>query len=313
MGKYLYSVERAEFALLNADGSYPTPVDWTHTRKSDGATISHKGGLVGGVGPFDLSTAALTLTLTKGKATVAKTISLTGAISESAVTVDELVTAINAAFQADANITASKTTVGADYNSAFIKIVDTASSPLPWYAPFGFTGEIADIVGIKGWKATDELKSSNASPETETGETVTATSGKGNRCVIKEEDAVTSMSLEIALAAHEEDILADVLGDDYDPSTGESFMKGLNDASPAFAYRYWVRKYAAGTNTKSSNDEMLLVSYPSCQATIGDESSEEATFANGQLAASATENARSLLPIKHKKTISAANYAAYVA
>ncbi|CEM60548.1 hypothetical protein TPHV1_10216 [Treponema phagedenis] len=45
--EYAYSVGITGFALLNRDGSYPTPNDWEHKDKS-GNKIKHKGGIVGG-------------------------------------------------------------------------------------------------------------------------------------------------------------------------------------------------------------------------------------------------------------------------
>lgn len=310
MKGYDYSVERAEFALLNKDGSYPTPRDWTHTKRATGEVVSHKGGLVGGTGPWDFSGfagEALELLLTYGKTQKTVALDLAGVADASAVTASELAAAINAAFP---EVSASVVTVGADYDAAYLKIVDkaTGETALPWFAPFGFQGKIAERVGIIGWVATKDIKGSSAEPKVETGDTATATAGSGIRCSIKEPDRVTGKTLTITLSAKEEGIMSMIFGDDYDPETGDYFEKASDMEAPSFVYRNWVRRYPSGENTKATQSQMLLRSFPSCTGTPGGSSDEESGFATVEITADCAANSRSNMPSEFRKVASVTEY-----
>jgi len=318
MGKYSYSVERAEFALLNKDGSLPTPKDWTHTVRKTGVSVSHRGGIIGGVGPWDFSALTgddLKVSLIYGKDTIGpvtlefdETPTTGNVVDSAAVTAAELAAILGAAFTTQ--LTASVTTVGSDYSAAYLKLIDKGT--LPWYAPFGFRGKVAEMAEIVGWMSTGELKSSSAEPNVETGETVTATSGKGVRCSIKEPDTVTGKKLTISLAADEEEILSMIYGDDFDPSTGEYFERDASAEAPTFAYRAWIRRYPSGDNVKTSQDEMKVRVFPSCSGTPGSSTDEESTFAAIEISADCASNSRSTLPSEHRKTISVTNFQNYV-
>jgi len=316
MKGYNYSVERAEFAILNKDGSYPTPKDWTHTKRRTGATINHKGGLIGGVGPWNFSEFAggdLKLTLIYGKNEYTETIAFTeggegNVVDIDAVTAAELAEIITAAFST--YVTGSVTAKGADYDAIYLKVIDAGE--LPWYAPFGFRGKIAETAEVLGWVSTLDIKSSNADPNTETGETVVQTSGQGNRCSIKEPNVITGKSLTITLAAEEEGILSMLYGDDYDPETGEYFEKSSSEEAPTFAYRVWVRRYPEGENIKSSNTQMQIRTFPSCSGTPGSSTDEEGQFHTTEIAADSASNSRSTLPMEFKRVISVTDYESYV-
>ena len=310
MDKFNYSVARAEFALLNADGSFPTPGDWTHTKRK-GGVVSHKGGLIGGTGPWDLS--ALTgddlklIPVYGNQVLPAVTVSLTNAASKAAVTATELASSLNTALTG-LNFQASVCTVGADYAAAYLKVVDKASTKLPWYAPFGLQGKIAEIAGIVGWRTTKNLKSSQAEPNTETGDTVTATSGRGNRCSIKEPDVITGKKLTISLAANEEEILAMIFGDDFDVNSGMYFERDTGVTAPTFCYRVWIARYPEGSNVKSSQSEMLVRAFPSCSGIPGSVTDEEGAFATLEITADAAANSRSTMTSEVRNIVSITDY-----
>jgi hypothetical protein len=275
-----------------------------------GDTISHKGGLVGGTGPWDLTGFAgddLELILTYGKTEKTASLDLSGVADIGAVTAAELAAAINTAFT---EVSASVVTVGADYDAAYLKIVDkeTGETALPWFAPFGFQGKIAERVGIIGWVATKDIKGSSAEPKIETGETVTATSGTGIRCSIKEPDKVTGKTLTITLSAKEEGILSMIFGDDYDPVNGDYFEKASDVEAPSFVYRNWVRRYPSGENAKATQTQMLLRSFPACNGTPGSSSDEEAGFASVEITADVAANSRSNMPSEFRKVVSVTDY-----
>lgn len=318
MSGYNYSVEKGEFALLNKDGTYPSPSDWTHTKRKTGVVVTHKGGLIGGVGPFDVSGltgADLQITPIYGAAVIAPvTVNLSAVVDDNAATLTEIRAALTTALAA-LNFTVSATTVGVDYDAVYLKIVDKVvdASKLPWYAPFGFSGKLAEILGIVGWVQTGDLKSSGVEPETATGDSVTQTAGTGTKCTIKEPDTVTGKTLTLSLASDVDAIRAMILGDDYDPTTGTYFDRESGVEAPVFAYRTWIRRYAAGDNVKAAQSEMMVRSFPSCSATPGGTTDEEAAFSTTEITASCASNSKSAMPSEFSQKISVTAYKTFVA
>jgi len=318
MSGYNYSVEKGEFALLNKDGTYPSPSDWTHTKRKTGEVVNHKGGLICGTGPFDLSGLAgddLKITPIYGAQVLAPvTVNLTSVVSKAATTVTEIQTALALALTA-LNFTVSKTTVGVDYDAVYLKIVDKIvdGSKLPWYAPFGCSGRMAEILGVVGWVQTGDLRSSGVEPDTTTGDSVTQTSGTGTKCTIKEPDQVTGKTLTLSLASDIDAIRAMILGDEYDPTTGTYFDRDNDVEAPVFAYRTWIRRYAEGDNVKAGQSEMMVRSFPACSATPGGTTDEEATFSTTEITASCASNSKSAMPSEFSQKITVTAYKTFVA
>jgi hypothetical protein len=119
---------------------------------------------------------------------------------------------------------------------------------------------------------------------------------------------VTGKTLTITLSAKEEGIMSMIFGDDYDPETGDYFEKASDMEAPSFVYRNWVRRYPSGENTKATQSQMLLRSFPSCTGTPGGSSDEESGFATVEITADCAANSRSNMPSEFRKVASVTEY-----
>jgi len=312
-----YSIGIMQAARLNVDKSLPTPNDWEDTNPQTGAVRKHKGGLVGKTGPFNIdgwTTEDLTLTVFYGTQTETFTFASTAG-DKKAVTVTEMVKDFNTAFTGlkskGIKLKAVKTAVGSDYDAEYLKITTEAAGDLPFFAPVGFQGKLAELLGIVGYVSTKEAKSFKDDFDKESGKTVDATSGHGIRCSIKEADKIKGINLTASFASLPNAFFALVTGNTYNEKTGELYIDNTGNP-PLVTFRYFVEQYEKGSNTKGNYSRVKVVIFPSCQTTpTGSEASEDA-FAAVELQGTGGENKRSDLPLKFIKEISLADYTQYV-
>ena len=315
--EYGYSIGQMDGCRLNADKSVPSPHDWHDVHPVTGEQRIHRGGLVGKAGVFNIdgwSSDDLTLTGIYGTKKETFTFVSTAA-DKKAVTVAELVKDFNTAFSAlkpkGMKLKAVKTAVGTDYDAEYLKITTEAAGDLPFFAPIGFQGKLAELLGIIGWVTTKEAKSFKDDFDKESGKTVDATSGHGIRCSVKDADKIKGINLTASFASLPNRFFALLTGNTYNEQTGELYIDNAG-RPPLVAFRYFVEQYESGSNTKGNFSRVKMVTFPSCQITpTGSEASED-TFAALELQGAGGENKRSNLPLKFIKEISLADYTQYV-
>lgn len=315
--EYGYSIGKMEAAHLNADKSLPSPNDWEDTNAQTGEVRKHKGGLVGKIGPFNIdgwTADDFKLTVLYGTKTETFTFTPTAA-DKKAVSVADIAKDFNTAFSAleakGIKLKAAKTAVGSDYDAEYLKITTKTAEDLPFFAPIGFRGKLAELLGIVGYHSTKEAKSFKDDFDKESGKTVDATSGHGIRCTVKEADKIKGINLTASFASLSNTFFALVTGNTYNEETGELYIDNTGNP-PLVTFRYFVEQYESGQNTKGSYARVKVVIFPSCQTTpTGSEASEDA-FANIELQGTGGENKRSNLPLKFTKEISLADYTQYV-
>ncbi len=318
--EYSYSVASGAVAILNADASVPSPNDWEDEHPATGEKRKHKGGIVGKAGTFNIDSWSgddLTLGILYGKKKAEVTIAST-AVNKKAVTVTEMVKDLNTAFTnlaaAGIKLKASKTDKGADYDDEYLKIIDNetqSAEKLPFFAPIGFKGRLAALLGITGWVLTDEIKSAKGDFEKESGKSVDATSGKGLRCTIKEADKIKGININLSLSGIDDGLLSLMTGNTYNEKTGEMYFDNAGDP-PLLAVRYFAQQYEGGENQKGNFVKMKMVMYPSCRFSAPNEEAKESDFNAVEIQGSGGENKRSNLPLKFTKTIVKSDYGKFV-
>ena len=315
--EYGYSIGQMQAAHLNADKSWPSPNDWEDTNPQTGEVRKHRGGLVGKIGPFNIDGWTgddLKLTVLYGTKTETFTFASTAA-DKKAVCVADMAKDFNTAFTAlkpkGIKLKAAKTVIGADYDAEYLKITTENAGDLPFFAPIGFQGKLAELLGIVGYVSTKEAKSFKDDFDKESGKTVDATSGHGIRCTIKEADKIKGINITASFASLPNKFFALVTGNTYNEETGELYIDNTGNP-PLVTFRYFVEQYEKGQNTKGNYARVKAVIFPSCQTTpTGSEASEDA-FGAVELQGTGGENKRSNLPLKFIKEISLADYTQYV-
>ena len=305
---FLYSVGIAGFAVLNSDGTMPCANDWTD-EDSVGNKREHKGGIVGKGGTFDLSKLAgddLKIGVIFGSKKGEISFTSTSA-DKSKITVEELAKDLQEAFKQVKNdgITLKAEVITIEGEKR-IKITDS-SKTLPFYAPIGFSGIIARIVGIQGYVLTEEVKSVKSDFDKEQGKSVDVTSGRGIRCVVKEADKIKGINLTISMAGQDAVILSMITGNSYNAKTDELYIDGKSTA-PSFAFIY----FAKGENNESSFEKVKAICFPSCQATMPGDNAQEGAFSTTELQASSSQNKKSNLPLMFYKGVSVSEYKQFV-
>lgn len=315
--EYSYSIGRAEIALLNADKSFPTPNDWEDTDRMTGKKRKHRGGVVGKAGTFDIdgwSGDDLKIGIVYGTKKAEVTFASTAA-NKKAVTVVDMAKDLNTAFTGIAGqgikLKAAKTDIGEDYDAEYLKITTQATGDLPWFAPIGFSGKLAELLGITAWVVTKEAKSFKDDFEKEAGKSNNATSGHGIRCSVKEADQIKGVNITASFATISTKLLAMVTGNSYNEKTGEYFVDNAGNP-PLIAMRYFVEQYESGVNTKGSFSRVKAFLFPSCKITPNGNDAGEDNFAAQELQGSGGENKRSNLPMKFIKEIGLNDYTQYV-
>lgn len=315
--KYGYSIGLTEIAVLNADKSFPAPNDWEDEHPQTGEVRKHRGGLVGKNGTFNLENLHgddLKLGVSYGKKYEQFDFVPT-AVDLKKVTVAELATDFNTAFETledkGISLKAQVTEKGEDYDAEYLKITTQNVDDLPFYARIGFTGKLADLLGITGWVATKEAKSFKDDFEKEAGKTVDATSGHGIRCTIKEADKIKGVNLTANFASVSDKLYSQITGNTYNEETGETYIdNALNP--PLIGFRFYVEQYETGINTKGSFTKVKAIMFPSCQITPNGNDASEDNFATEEIQGSGGENKRSNLPLKFIKEIGLADYTQFV-
>lgn len=316
--QYSYSIGLTEFARLNADKSFPTPNDWTDADSTTGEVRNHKGGIVGKSGTFNLNAWTeddLTVGIRYGTKNANITLNISTAVNSKAVTVDELVSFFNTAFATveddSIKLTASATTVGADYDAEYLKITTSAGTTVPFFMPIGFSGRLAELLGITGWVSTKEAKSFRDDFEKEASTSVDATSGHGVRCSIKEPEKIKGINLTASFASMSNKLYAMITGHSYNEETGELYIDNEGDP-PLVAVRYFVEQYEGDDNVKGSFSRVKSIIFPTCQFTPTGNEAGEGAFAVEELTGSGSANKRSNLPLKFVKEIGLADYTQYI-
>ncbi len=315
--EFLYSVGMAGFALLNQDGSMPTPSDWKDV-DNQGEVRKHKGGIVGRSGTFDLTKLQdedLDVIVIYGyKRDVFKFVSTS--VDKTKATVAEIVKDLNTVFEKTGALSLKKNGIelkaevldvaGVEY----IKIFDS-SLKLPFYAPIGFSGLLPLMLGITGYILTEEVKSVKSDFEKESGKSVDVTSGKGIRCVVKEADKIKGLNLTISLAGSNARLLSLITGNRYNEKSDEFFVD-TEGKVPSFSFFYFVKAFAKGENNESSFEKVKVVAFPNCQATLPGDSAQEGAFATMELQAACSTNKKSNLPMMFYKGVSLIDYSNFI-
>lgn len=315
--EFSYSIGKSDMVVLNADKSLPSPNDWDDTHPETGEVRHHRGGLVGKAGTFNIDGWTgddLKLTAIYGTKTETFTFASTAA-DKKAVTVTELAKDFNTVFAGlkakGIKLKAVKTVVGSDYDAEYLKITTEMVDDLPFFAPIGFQGKLAEVLGIVGYISTKEAKSFKDEFEKESGKSVDSTSGYGIRCTVKEADKIKGINVTASFASLSNKVFALVTGNTYNEKTGELYYDNAGDP-PLIAMRYFVKQFKEGSNTKSSFTKVKAVIFPSCQITPNGGDASENNFAVVELKGSASENKRSNLPMKFIKEIGLADYMQYI-
>lgn len=315
--EFLYSVGMAGFALLNQDGTMPTPSNWKDV-DNQGMERKHKGGLIGKSGTFDLTKLKDedfdVGVLYGNKKASFKFVSTSADKTKASVT--EIVKDLNSVFEKTGIGSLKKEGIELKAEAfeiegvEYVKVYDS-SLKLPFYAPIGFSGLLPLLLGIVGYVITEEVKSVKSDFEKETGKSVDVTSGRGIRCVVKEADKIKGLNLTISLAGSNARILSLITGNRYNEKADEFFVE--NDGkTPTFAFLYFVKAFAKGENNESSFEKVKVVSFPSCQATLPGDNAQEGAFSTMELTASCSANKKSNLPMMFYKGVSIADYSNFV-
>ncbi|MGP1438939.1 MAG: hypothetical protein ACTTKH_07700 [Treponema sp.] len=309
---FLYSVGIAGFALLNQDGTMPTPSNWKDIDNM-GEERKHAGGIIGKSGVFNIAKLKdedMEVGVLFGNKKASFTFSSTSA-EKSKASVSEIVKDLNTGFatlkndgitlKAEAYVTEGK---------EHIRICDS-SAKLPFFAPIGFQGILPLMLGITGYVLTEEVKSVKTDFEKENGKSVDVTSGRGIRCVVKEADKIKGLNLTISLAGQNTKILSMITGHRYNEKADEFFIENTSK-TPSFAFFYFVKAFAKGENNESSFEKIKVISFPSCQATLPGDNASEGAFSTMELQASASANKKSNLPMMFYKGIGIGDYSCFV-
>ena len=315
--EFLYSVGMAGFALLNQDGTMPTPSNWKDV-DNQGMERKHKGGLIGKSGTFDLTKLKdedFDVGVLYGNKKASFKFVSTSA-DKTKASVAEIVKDLNSVFEKTGIGSLKKEGIELKAEAfeiegvEYIKVYDS-SLKLPFYAPIGFSGLLPLLLGIVGYVITEEVKSVKSDFEKETGKSVDVTSGRGIRCVVKEADKIKGLNLTISLAGSNARILSLITGNRYNEKADEFFVE--NDGkTPTFAFLYFVKAFAKGENNESSFEKVKVVSFPSCQATLPGDNAQEGAFSTMELTASCSANKKSNLPMMFYKGVSIADYSNFV-
>lgn len=313
--EFLYSVGIAGFALLNQDGTMPTPNDWEDV-DNQGVARKHIGGIIGKAGIFDFSKLKdedMNVVVIFGNKRAVFKFALPSGVNKTNVTVTKIVEAFNTSFASE-DLTKQGITLEAKEKDIegkkHICIVDK-SNKLPFYAPIGFSGLLPLMLGIVGYAITEEVKSVKSDFEKESGKSVDVTSGHGIRCVVKEADKIKGLNLTISMAGQNSRILSMITGHRYNEKADEFFVENTGKV-PTFSFFYFVKAFAKGENNETSFEKVKVVSFPSCQATLPGDNAQEGAFATMELTASCSANKKSNLPMMFYKGVSLQDYASYV-
>ena len=306
--EFLYSVGVAGFALLNQDGTMPTPNDWKDV-DNQGVERKHAGGLIGKSDTFDLTKLKdedMNVGVIYGSKRASFTFVSTST-DKSKATVTEIVKDLNTVFNKTG--VASLKNEGIELKAEVYKINDIehikiydSSLKLPFYAPIGFSGLLPLMLGIVGYALTEEVKSVKSDFEKESGKSVDVTSGRGIRCVVKEADKIKGLNLTISLAGQNTRILSMITGHRYNEKADEFFVENTGK-TPTFSFFYFVKAFAKGENNDSSFEKVKVVCFPSCQATLPGDNAQEGAFATMELQASCSANKKSNLPMMFYKGV----------
>lgn len=315
--EFFYSVGIAGFALLNQDGTMPTPSNWKDI-DNQGVERKHKGGLIGKSGTFDLTKLKdedMDVGVIYGnKKTTFKFTSTS--VDKTKASVTEIVKDLNTVFEKTGASSLKKEGIELKAEAyeidgvEYLKVYDS-SLKLPFYAPIGFSGLLPLMLGITGYILTEEVKSVKSDFEKESGKSVDVTSGRGIRCVVKEADKIKGLNLTISLAGQNTHILSMITGHRYNEKDDEFFIDNTGKV-PTFSFFYFVKAFAKGENNESSFEKVKVVSFPSCQATLPGDNAQEGAFATMELQASASANKKSNLPMMFYKGVSLSDYSNYI-
>lgn len=315
--EFFYSVGIAGFALLNQDGSMPTPSNWKDV-DNQGVERKHKGGLIGKSGTFDLTKLKdedMDVGVIYGnKKTTFKFTSTS--VDKTKASVIEIVKDLNTVFEKTGASSLKKEGIELKAEAyeidgvEYLKVYDS-SLKLPFYAPIGFSGLLPLMLGITGYILTEEVKSVKSDFEKESGKSVDVTSGRGIRCVVKEADKIKGLNLTISLAGQNTHILSMITGHRYNEKDDEFFIDNTGKV-PTFSFFYFVKAFAKGENNESSFEKVKVVSFPSCQAALPGDNAQEGAFATMELQASASANKKSNLPMMFYKGVSLSDYSNYI-
>ena len=311
---YLYSVGLACIARLNSDGSFPTACDWEWVMEN-GEVKKFKGGIIGKAskdGTFDLDvlhTNERTIKIQVGLTNVECVFEGTSANKKKA-TIEEIVKDLNTAFKKVevANVFL-KAEVAEVMHNECIRVFST--KPLPFYTPINLQGYLPNLFGLNGYILTEEVKSVKHDFEKEQGKSVDITSGHGIRCSIKEADKIKGINLTFNLAGEDLKLLSTISGYNYNNET-DGFFYDKEGGTPNFAFIYFVKAFKKGENNEGSFDKVKVVCYPCCQASMPGGNAQEGAFAEMEIQAFCSRNAKSELPIMFHQTLSIGEYNKYI-
>ena len=227
--------------------------------------------IVGGIGPFDFSSAAVPATVELFikidgalDSVVAIDLAVPAPASIAAVTVAELFAAINAASYTD--ITASKDSV-----TNRLKIVSASGSYLQVYGEAAETADIGQGLGVKFLKS-DTMESSAETITNKEEEQITQTDAKGRDTEIITDGYRKGLTQVWTDTAGDYLIRALIEGGIIDSVTGEYTVPDSSSVKKYFyAELFWAR-YAEGSNLERNRVGYVQQKIFLAKATFGDRS-----------------------------------------
>lgn len=254
VAKFQFGCDRVRAIPLNDDKTIPSP-----TR------------IIGGVGPFDFSTAAVpTAVVLKWKidngTEQTDTVDITTASDIYNVTVDELVTAITTA--APTGLTASKESV-----TNRIKLVMTTPGVTVWFQVYSELAEIVSFgqgLGVKFIKSST-IKTLQLTKTLKEDQTFTTTPADGVDIDVIIEGYQKGFTGVVTDAAEDFEMMELMEGGTIDATTGAYEDPNVNTVARYFYLEAYGRTYGEGTNKEDDLTGKQQIILRTCKASMGDE------------------------------------------
>ncbi len=270
--RYSFGLVFSRFMALNDDVTMPGPDR-----------------IVGGVGPFDFSSAttpaAVPLKVKFDNETEQSVnVNLSTVADINAVTVDELVTRINSAGLVD--VTASKE-ISPLTNR--LKIAYSGTEVYTYMQVYGLLAELADIGQGRGCKfvKSDTLKQFQDTPKVKEEETLGTTDASGADTEVVTDGYRKGFTGKIVDTAEDWDLLALVEGGVRDTTAKTYEAPDSSTRKPYFFVEVFYAQYAQGTNKEADLIGYVQKTFRSCKGSVGD-ATHQRGFADGNYTVTGT-------------------------
>lgn len=250
------------------------PVFWRLMAKNPDGSVPTPSRIVGGVGPFDFSSAesegAVPVTVKIDNANeIATTVDLTASADISAVTVAEFVTAWGLAAAAATGITASLET-----STGRIKFAKTTSPLLSTYMQI--YGEVGRTLGLGFGKGVKLLKSDNQksiadAPSLKASERLETVDTKGLATAVVTNALRQGTVLTLTEASADPEIREVIEGGTYDAVSGQYIVPTPDQSrdAPRFYLETFNAVYTEGDHPETGVDSYKQRIYRECQGSFG--------------------------------------------